>query len=280
MLITGLAATTISAAEKPTGHLVIIGGGHRPESVTKRFIELAGGPSSARLVVIPLASEDTVETGRQAVEEFKGLGVGQVEALPTEPELAARSVEQATGVYLTGGDQARLVTALAGTRVVKAMQELWRRGGVIAGTSTGAAVMSARMITGEEHGIAKEEDKFRSIQRDEFETTNGFGFLTNAVIDQHFIARKRENRLFSVVLEQPQLIGIGIDESTAVVVGTDLQFAVLGDRTVMIIDARQAGPVHLGKDRHLAATDLRVHILVEGDRFDLKRGRPIRRGDN
>src|SRR5215471_5921209 len=277
LLIFGIGprATTVSAGENHIGHLVIIGGGHRPESITQRFIELAGGATNARLVIIPLASEDVAETGQQAVQDFKAQGVGQVEALPADPELAAQAVEKATGVYMTGGDQVRLVAGLAGTRVVKAMQELWRRGGVIGGTSAGAAVMSARMITGEEHGISKEEDKFRSIQRDEFETTNGFGFLTNAVVDQHFIARKRQNRLFSVVLEQPRLLGIGIDESTAVVVGTDLKLEVLGERSVMVIDARQAGPVRLGKDRRLAATDLCVHILVEGDRFDLKRGRPL-----
>src|SRR5438477_10154747 len=199
---------TISAAENRTGHLVIIGGGHRPASITKRFIELAGGPTNTRLVVIALASEDAAETGRKAVKDFKGLGVAQVEALPVEPELAAHALEKATGAYLTGGDQVRLVSALAGTRVVEVLHQLWRRGGVIGGTSAGAAVMSALMITGEEQGLEKEEDKFRSIQRDEFATTNGFGFLTNAVIDQHFIARKRENRLFSVVLEHPQLLGI------------------------------------------------------------------------
>ena len=107
---------------------------------------------------------------------------------------------------------------------------------------------------------------------------HGFGFLKGVAIDQHFLKRKRTADMSALMDRYPQLLGIGIDESTAVVVGTDLQFAVLCDRTVMIIDARQAGPVHLGKDRHLAATDLRVHILVEGDRFDLKRGRPIRRG--
>jgi cyanophycinase len=257
------------------GHLVIIGGGSRPPSVTEQFIRLAGGATAARLVVIPLASEDTATTGRRAVEEFKALGVSRVEVLPSAPEEADRVMRQATGVYLTGGDQQRLVDALAGTRVVGALHELLRRGGVIGGTSAGAAVMSARMITGEERGITKEDDRFRSIQREQIETTNGFGFLTNAVVDQHFIARKRANRLFSVVLENPRLIGIGIDESTAVVVGPDQSFEVVGDRSVMVIDARHSGLVRTGTDRRLAATGLRVHVLVAGDRFDLKRGKPM-----
>src|SRR5882672_9188830 len=94
--------------------------------------------------------------------------------------------------------------------------------------SAGAAVMSARMITGEERGLATEDERFRSIQAGRIATTNGFGFLTNAIVDQHFIARKRSNRLFSAVLEQPQLLGIGIDESTAVIVGPDQRCEVVG----------------------------------------------------
>src|SRR5438105_935494 len=101
--------STLSAGENRIGHLVIIGGGHRPTSITQRFIELAGGPTRARLVMIPLASEDAAETGRHAVDEFKQLGVAQVEVLPIEPQLAARAIEKATGVYLSGGDQVRLV---------------------------------------------------------------------------------------------------------------------------------------------------------------------------
>jgi cyanophycinase len=265
------------AAERGGGYLVIIGGGARPKDVTERFIQLAGRAAGARVVVISLASEDAVASGQSAVADFKALGVSRVEVLPVPHEAAARAVQQATGVYFTGGDQQRLVSALAGTPVLDALHELWRRGGVIAGTSAGAAVMSARMITGEEHGVAQEDERFRSIQRGHVVTTNGFGFLTNAVVDQHFIARKRSNRLFSVVLENPTLLGIGIDESTAVVVSPDQRFEVLGERNVMVIDARHTGPIHIGSDQHLAATDLRVHVLVAGDRFDLKKGLPIPR---
>ncbi len=270
-----LATLTLSAAERAGGHLVIIGGGSRPTNVTQRFIQLAGGSAAARLVVIALASEDVDTTAQHTVEEFKTLGVSRVEALPAAPEEAARVLRQATGVYLTGGDQQRLVDELARMKALGALHEVWRRGGVIAGTSAGAAVMSARMITGEERGLATEDERFRSIQSGRIATTNGFGFLTNAIVDQHFIARKRSNRLFSVVLEQPQLLGIGIDESTAVIVGPDQCCEVLGDRSVMVIDARHAGPVHMNGDGRLAVTDLRVHLLVSGDRFDLNRGRPI-----
>jgi len=272
----GLAGTaSLCASESRIGHLVIIGGGERPARVMQKFVELAGGAEKARLVIVPFASEDATETGRRAVEEFKALGLTRVTVLPTDPEAAVQTVGSATGVYMTGGDQVRLVMALEGTRVVKELHKLWHRGGVIGGTSAGAAVMSKRMITGEQHGIESEAEKFRSIQRDEFSTTNGFGFLTNAIVDQHFIARKRQNRLFSVILEEPSLLGLGIDEATAAIVGTDLKFEVLGERSVMVIDARRAGVIKTDSKRHFAATDLRVHFLIEGDRFDLKRARPL-----
>ncbi len=270
-----LGALAGSAALPNGGHLVIIGGGSRPASVTQRFIQLAGGASAAHLVVIALASEDVDTTAKHAVEEFKTLGVSNVNALPAAPEEAARVLHQATGVYLSGGDQQRLVDEMARIKALGALQEVWQRGGVIAGTSAGAAVMSAHMITGEERGLATEEERFRSIQAGRIAITNGFGFLTNAIVDQHFIARKRSNRLFCAVLEQPQLLGIGIDESTAVIVGPDQRCEVLGDRTVMLIDARHAGPVRTNGDARLAATDLRVHILVSGDNFDLNNGRII-----
>jgi cyanophycinase len=156
------------------------------------------------------------------------------------------------------------------------LHELFRRGGVLGGTSAGAAVMAETMITGEEHGIPTEEERFRSIQRNQIETAHGFGFITNAIIDQHFITRKRLNRLFSVVLENPKSLGIGIDEATAIVVGPEQEFEVVGERNVMVIDARHASEIRANPNRRLSAADLRVHILTAGDRFDLRRGRPRR----
>jgi cyanophycinase len=256
---------------------VIIGGGDRPVSVTQRFIELAGGPAAACIVVIGLASEDPTNSARHSIEEFKKYGVAQIQALPVSRDQALQAIRQATGVYFGGGEQQKLVTALERLQLVPALHELFRRGGVLGGTSAGAAVMSEKMITGEERGIPTEEERFRSIQRDQIETSRGLGFITNAIIDQHFITRKRLNRLFSVVLENPKLLGIGIDESTAIIVGPDQKFEVVGERNVMVIDAWHAGEVRTNPDRRLSATDLRVHILTAGDRFDLRRGRPQRR---
>ena len=267
--------TAAAAAEGNQGSLVIIGGGPRPSSVTERFIQLAGGTNRARLVIIPFASDDPRGSGRSVAEEFNRLGIPVTDVLEDMGEAAVRRLERATGVYFTGGDQKRLVTAMTGTPALEAVRTAWRRGSVIAGTSAGAAVMSARMITGEEAGNPSEENRFRSIQRGYVEMIPGFGFITNAIVDQHFIARRRENRLFSVVLENTKLLGVGIDESTAVVVGPDQTFEVVGNQTVLVVDARHAGAVHEDPRKHLGATDLRIHILVNGDRFNLRTARPL-----
>jgi cyanophycinase len=226
-------------------------------------------------VVIGLASEDAKATAEHAVADFKALGVSDVQALPETTLEATRVLQHASGVYLSGGDQQRLVDAMAALQLIAPLREVWCRGGVIAGTSAGAAVMSAVMITGEEHGLATEEERFRSIQRDRIATTNGFGFLTNAIIDQHFITRKRLNRLFSAVLEHPQLLGIGIDESTALIVDPSERCEVIGERTVMLIDARHSRSIHTARDGRFGVNNLTVHLLVSGDRFDVKRRRPI-----
>jgi cyanophycinase len=263
------------AREAKGGHLVIIGGGHRPENVTHKFIELAGGTNAARIVVIGFASEDYAEAARSSAEDFRKDGAWKAEPIPGDREQAVEALRNATGVYFTGGDQQKLVDAVAGTPFLDEIKKVWRRGGVIGGTSAGAAVMSAKMITGEERGNPPEDQRFRSIQRDQITVTNGFGFVTNAIVDQHFITRRRLNRLFSVVLDNPKLLGVGIDESTAVVVGPDQIFEVIGDKQVMVIDARRAKDVRTGKERRIAAEGLRVHLLVEGDGFDLRRGRKV-----
>ena len=135
--------------------------------------------------------------------------------------------------------------------------------------------MSEVMITGEELVNHDKANAFRSIQQSNIETTAGLGFVTNAIIDQHFIQRKRCNRLFSVVLEHPNLVGIGIDESTAVLMNPDQTFEVLGESTVMVMDARSATNIRTDQNGHLAVADTKVHLLLAGDGFDLKSGRCV-----
>ena len=273
-----LAGNSATAATRSKGHLFIIGGGQQPAEMTRRFIELAGGTNRAKIIVIPMASEDAEDSGKHQVAVFQSFGVTRVESVvftreeADSPASVARFAD-ATGVFFTGGDQTRLAAIVTNTAVHRRLKELHARGAVLGGTSAGAAVMSEIMITGEELRNDDKTNAFTFIRRDNIETKAGFGFITNAIIDQHFIKRKRLNRLFSVVLEHPNLVGIGIDESTAVIVNPDNTFEVIGESAVMVMDPRTATHFQTDPKGNLSASGIRTHILLAGDRFDLIHGR-------
>jgi cyanophycinase len=214
-------------AEEPArkaGALVIVGGGGMPDSVRDRFMALAGG-KAARLVVIPTASE---AADRKAEEEgylqpWRKYGPASLVLLHTrsrekaDDPAFARPIAEATAVWFSGGDQVKLVAPYRGTAVEREMRALLARGGVIGGTSAGAAVMSDVMIEG---GYPRAD------------VGRGFGFVTNAVVDQHFLRRSRVNRLLGVLAERPHLIGLGIDEGTALVIQGD-RWSVVGRSYVL-----------------------------------------------
>src|SRR5687767_9239824 len=196
--------------EPLSGKLVICGGGQIPEAVYQRFVDLAGG-TSARIVIILTASEYAQSSWLESYMQlqFNTLGVLDLQFLHTRSRQEANDpkfvepLKQATGVWLGGGVQQRLTDAYLGTEVEKAMHAMLARGGVIGGTSSGAAVMSRLMIL-----------QGKTVA----ETSQGFGFLTGAVIDQHFLRRNRQQRLMGVLESNPGLFGVGIDEQTAVIV--------------------------------------------------------------
>jgi cyanophycinase len=140
---------------------------------------------------------------------------------------------------------------------------------VIGGTSAGAAVMSSVMITGEELVNKDTINVFNMITKGNIKTAMGFGLLNNAIVDQHFIKRKRMNRLISLVLENPNLIGIGIDESTAIITDPSGNFEVLGESLVMVFDVKNAKEIKLDKNNHQAAKNIKLHLLKSGDRYSL-----------
>jgi cyanophycinase len=262
-------------AQDPKGHLLIIGGGDRTEQIMQRFVELAGGREKATIVVIPLASGDQKEAAERLEKEFKGLGVQNVASLLFSKEEAlaggvAERLQGATGVYFTGGDQIRVTRVILGTPVHKALLDLYRSGAVIGGTSAGAAIMSKVMITGEELINKDSTVSFVSIMKGNVETVEGLGFLDEVVIDQHFVKRKRLNRLISVVLEHPKLPGIGIDESTALIVSPGGKFEVLGEGTVVVFDARGARAIATDTHGNLAARNILTSIYRTGESFTLR----------
>ena len=246
-------------------HLVIVGGGARPASVVAEIVALGGG-AAGRLVVVPQASGVAAEVGPAQAAEFTASGIPAVVALGApDADSTVALFDRATAVFFSGGDQNRLVAALVGTRTLAAVRAVLARGGVVAGTSAGAAVMSAVMITGEERPPADPEAPFSTVEPGTVVTAEGFGFVTWAVVDQHFAARRRQNRLLSLVLERPDLVGIGVDEATAIVVGPDGHVRVVGDGSVQVFDARGVSVETRG--RGFSARGVRLHVLAHGDRF-------------
>lgn len=238
----------VGAADPPEGSLVVVGGGRLPDTIIDRFVELAGGEHS-RLVVIPTASSDT---GKEKFDSIRALwsdrGIGHVSVLHTrDPEEAnqdtfVQPIRDATAVWISGGQQSRLAAAYVDTKVQTELFALLKRGGVIGGTSAGAAIQSGVMIEG--------GNPIPIISR-------GLDLLPNTIIDQHFLRRDRTNRLMEAVRRHPNRIGIGIDESTAVIVKGGLG-KVMGDSYVTLVTAAKEGQ------------PLTFRSLRDSDEFELK----------
>ncbi len=231
------------------GSLIIAGGGELPPMIRQRFVELAGGPEAARIVVIP-AFEFTDSQAHQLMEPWKSRNVRSIRILHTtsrqqaDEESFAESLDDATGVWLSGGNQAWLSKQYVGTLVEAKLNNVVKRGGVIGGSSAGAAAMTKIMI---EQG---QEEAVEGI---------GFDLFPNAVVDQHFLKRSRLNRLMKLMESHPELMAFGIDEGTALVVQPSRgNLGVVGNAYVVA---------------YVPRTDLgtsRFEVLKEADQIDIQ----------
>lgn len=260
-------------AKKGDGHLFIIGGGDRPDSLMTQFVDLAGGQQKAKILIVPYASGDIHDTGSYQKEGFQRLGVKNVEYIHVDkkdidtPE-ALKQLDGVTGIFFSGGDQNRLTQLLLGTKFLEKIKKIHADGGVIGGTSAGAAIMSKIMLTGEElNAPEKRKGDFSYIQKGNVDVTEGFGFVDNAIIDQHFVIRKRENRLLTLVLEKG-MTGIGIDEATAIIVDTKGKFRVAGHSQVLVFEPK--APTEVTHTNHLKTKELTLRILTAGDEYQIK----------
>ena len=267
-------ASASLASAQPRGSLVIVGGGPRGDAITDKFIELAGGAGKARILVLPMASS-LPETGAESVAEWRKHGAAAWSENLTRDDAmrpeTVRGLDSATGIWFPGGDQVRIMAVLDGTPTAAAIRARYAAGAVVGGTSAGAAVMSTPMITGDERapGGARRDttQSFITIARENVVVTNGLGLVSGVVVDQHFLRRKRHNRLISLVLEHPALLGIGIDESTALIVQPGKPWTILGESAAVIYDARRATATTPGAPI-FGATDIRMHVLPAGSSFD------------
>ena len=272
----GSSATVAS----PRGTLFIVGGGSQSEDLVKQFVALAGGPGKARIAILPMATSDAVATGAEKAAQLDSLGahsfVVNVTRGQADADSVVRLLRTATGIWFPGGDQSLLTAALNGSAALRAIHERFEAGAVVGGTSAGAAVMSDSMNTGNQYWpgmtAAVDSPNFSRIGRRAIEITPGFGFVSNAIVDQHFIRRQRENRLMSVILERPSLLGVGIDEGTVLKVTPDGMWTVLGRSSVIVFDARNSRVTSTGAPV-LGGTDMRVSVLPAGSTYDPKSGR-------
>jgi cyanophycinase len=257
------------------GTLFIVGGGPQPPALVEEFVRLAGGPGKARIAVFAMASSDGQRGGEEKAADLRKLGATAVNIWLTRAQAstdsAAHLLRGVTGIWFGGGDQVRLANVLRDTPTLQAIRARFMAGAVVGGTSAGAAVLSTTMITGDERKPGGDRppsdstDNWLTIARDNTLTAEGFSFVTGAIVDQHFVRRKRHNRLLSLVLERPERLGVGIDESTALAIGPDGQWRVLGASVVVIYDAREAAVLARGP---LGASGIVMHVLPAGGRFD------------
>jgi len=263
-LAAGAAAAAVASGASPERRLVVVGGGVRPKAALARFVAWAGGGSS-RLLVLPWASAEPKESCESQMAELAAHAPGGVVCGPIAPldekgkagrldaEARARFLEQlaaATGVFFTGGDQARIMDVLGDTELLAAVRKRHADGVVFGGTSAGAAVMSLRMIA--------DDGDPTVIDGDQVVVREGIGLLPGVIVDQHFVKRQRENRLFGLVLKHPAERGVGIEQDTALLVTNARKAEVVGKGPVMLVDAK-------GKGRLL------ITILRSGESVDLQR---------
>ena len=194
---------------------MLMGGGDRPPAALARFAQWAGG-DDARVLVVAWASSEPAESFASIREDFAPYRFARLEMAPQPPigasERAAlvRQIERATGVFFAGGDQGRIMDVLRDQGLLAALRERYGKGVVFGGTSAGTACMSSIMITG--------EGDFTVIDADKVEVRAGLGLLPGVILDQHFVKRQRQNRLFGLVLKHPGRLGLGIDEGSALLV--------------------------------------------------------------
>ena len=266
---------TPSAPSTRAGHLLIIGGAEdklRQKQILARFTSLAGN-GDARIAVISTASSLGDEATQLYQELFRSMGVSDVRGLrplvrddandPTAVEL----VEDATGIFMTGGNQLRLASVIGGTALGRALMERHRRGAIIAGTSAGASAIGSHMVA---FGTGGATPKQRMTQM-----SAGLGLLPGVVIDQHFEQRNRIGRLLALVAQSPSLLGIGIDEDTAALVSPKGILEVIGKGSVTILDPGriQTDAYEVKRHRPIMVSGVILHSLPSGYRFDLRQRR-------
>ncbi|MHB8458913.1 MAG: cyanophycinase [Candidatus Limnocylindrales bacterium] len=261
----------------PAGTVIIIGGAEdkvRDRVILSRFVALAGG-RAATVAVVSTASSLGAEAGERYRQVFGDLGVRTIRPIHAvtregaNEEVVVAAVRDATGIFLTGGNQLRLSSTLGGTRLAEAILDRFHDGAVIAGTSAGASATSSHMIA---FGASGATPKQRMAQ-----IAAGLGVLPGVIVDQHFQQRNRLGRLLSLIAQNPGLLGLGVDEDTAGIVGPDHVMEVVGRGSITVVDgsSSETDAWEVGGHRPIMVGNVILHSLPAGYRFDLRTRRRV-----
>jgi cyanophycinase len=273
------AARAAHSSTRPKGRLILIGGAEDREGDMLILKEVAARASRGKLAVITAASGEPEAMWTMYQRIFHRLGVKEVVHIAIEQREDAyrpdnvQLIKDAQVVFFTGGDQVRITSHLGGSLLCDTLRRGYENGVTLAGTSAGTSCMSETMLVG---GTGDESHKVGSA----LFMAPGLGFMTNVIIDQHFAERGRIGRLLGAVAQNPRILGIGIDENTAILV-KDGRFRVLGAGAVYVIDAISESYTNVseaGREQVMSIFDVRLHIMSTDDGFDLATRRPSRAG--
>jgi cyanophycinase len=264
-------ANQVLPAAHQRGRVMAIGGAEDKfddKLILSTFVRIAGGPD-AKIAIVPTAS--SIESaGERYKAIFLAMGADQADVVyiasreDANSEVPAEILQEATGIFLTGGNQMRLSVLMGGTRAAQVVRERHEEGAIVAGTSAGASILSSHMVA---FGASGGTPKQRMVQM-----VAGFGLIPDLIIDQHFRQRDRIGRLLAMVAANPGLIGVGIDEDTAILTAPGGVLEVVGRNSVTIVDGSHMYSDIFQVKGHggITISDARLHILTPGRRFDLK----------
>lgn len=273
--IIGVAVLTFSfftaLAQQPKGKLFIIGGGSRSDALVKDLVTTSGIKNTDYIVVLPMASEQP-DTGYKYINlqlvkqtSAKVRNFDFAKSASSNPKWVD-SVAKAKLIYILGGDQNRFMKAVLGTPIYAAIHQAYKNGATIAGTSAGAAVMSKYMITGKQLLATDYKETFNQLLDKNVEFAEGLGLLKNTIIDQHFIKRNRYNRLISSLAAHPDMIMVGIDEATAIVVEGN-KARVTGDSQV--IRMAKGDKLQTTSSGLIKSKSIQFGLFTQGDIFEV-----------
>jgi cyanophycinase len=260
------------AGAQTKGKLFIIGGGDRTPGLMQCMVQAAGMQNKDYVAVLPMSSAEPDTAFHYFAEDLKQVYKGKIVQVHfTKADTANQEklyqLRNAKLIFITGGDQERFMRVVAKTPIEQTIHAAYKAGAMIAGTSAGAAVMSEHMITGNELTDTVYRPTFRKVWHNNIELSTGLGLIRSAIIDQHFIVRSRYNRLFSALAKFPQLLGIGIDEATAILVQGNTA-TVCGESQVVVM--RNLHGLNTADPKRVHWDSLQMSLYISGQSFSLR----------